>query len=91
MSLGGRLIFEPGALAWHLKAPMGGIRNVTTEQRQVFFHEDTLNFRERANQIRLRIFNYALERKTNLENYGNWLGLADHQSGYIPPPISSAA
>ncbi|MCU0661237.1 MAG: glycosyltransferase family 2 protein [Myxococcota bacterium] len=81
--LGGVLVFVPSALSWHLKAPMGGIRHLSNEERQQLFTADYLNFVERAKTLGQGEFPWERERQANLEPFQKWLELEDEARGYI--------
>ena len=83
--LGGRLIFHPHAVLWHLRAPMGGIRHVTPHQSAAMFEADYRNFVARAQRLREGAFDWVSEREENFAPFEKYRIIKDTERGYIVP------
>lgn len=81
--LGGRLVFHPQALLWHLKAPSGGIRYISEEEKNHRFQKDYANFVDRMKRLKNGIFDWQLEAEANLKPFEKYSAIADSDSGYI--------
>jgi cellulose synthase/poly-beta-1,6-N-acetylglucosamine synthase-like glycosyltransferase len=83
--LGGRLIFHPRAVLWHLRAPMGGIRHVTDDEKQEMFQADYRNFVDRVKAIKEGRFDWEAEEGLVVEEFKKYRLIKETDRGYIIP------
>jgi GT2 family glycosyltransferase len=81
--LGGRLVFHPRALLWHLRAPSGGTRSVPESERKQLFQGDYQNFVNRVRAMRDGNFDWGQEAMVNLTPFEKYTTIEDSDNGYI--------
>jgi hypothetical protein len=81
--MGAKLVFHPHALLWHIKAPSGGIRYVSEEEKDRRFQQDYANFVARMKRLKDGTFNWKEEAEANLRPFEKYTAIQDTDRGYI--------